>query len=92
MHIFSDFFPDVKLSELTGAQLLATNANHHYVKCIDIYPKVNSDLFLAIGQANGRIMLTSFGPSEFEGIGLAGKELGINFYLQLKLVTFFISS
>lgn len=37
---------------------------------------MNSDLFLAVGQANGRIMLTSFGPSEFDGVGLTGRELG----------------
>lgn len=79
-------FVDVKLSDLTGAQLLATNSNHHYVKCIDIYPKANSDLFLAVGQANGRVMLTSFGPSEFDGIGLTGKELGNHFVYKVDLI------
>lgn len=65
----------MRISENTGAQLLATNSNHHYVKCVDIYPKTNSDLFLAVGQANGRVALTTFGPSEFDSVGLTGREL-----------------
>lgn len=67
----------MRLSDTTEAHLLATNSNHHYVKCVDIYPRDNSDLFLAVGQANGRVALTTFGPSEFDSVGLSGRELGM---------------
>lgn len=66
----------IKLSNDTGAHLLATNSNHHYVKCIDVYPKSENDLLLAIGQANGKITLSTFGSSEFDSQGLPGKDLG----------------
>ncbi|KAF5296730.1 hypothetical protein FQR65_LT10166 [Abscondita terminalis] len=66
--------PTVKLSNTTGANLLATNSTHHYVKCIDIYPKSDSDLLLAIGQGNGRVTLLTFGPSQFDSLSLPGKE------------------
>lgn len=69
-------FLALKLSTTTGANLLATNSNHHYVKCIDIYPKSESDLLLAIGQANGRVTLSTFGPSVYDTQGLTGKDLG----------------
>lgn len=69
-------FAALKLSPTTGAHLLATNSNHHYVKCIDIYPKSESDLLLAIGQANGRVTLSTFGPSIYDTQGLTGKDLG----------------
>ncbi|KAB0794498.1 hypothetical protein PPYR_11337 [Photinus pyralis] len=66
--------PTVKLSNTIGANLLATNSTHHYVKCIDIYPKCESDLLLAIGQVNGRVTLLTFGPSQFDSLSLPGKE------------------
>ncbi|XP_066997693.2 GATOR2 complex protein MIOS isoform X2 [Anabrus simplex] len=65
----------IKVSDTTGANLLATNSNHHYVKCVDIYPQAESDILLAIGQANGKITLTTFGPTAFDSRGLTGKEL-----------------
>lgn len=65
----------VDISESTVAHLLATNSHHHYVKCIDIYPKQESDILLAIGQANGKVTLTTFGPTIFDSIGLTGQEL-----------------
>jgi hypothetical protein len=55
---------------------LATNSNHHYVKCVDIYPQPEPDILLAIGQANGKVVLTTFGPTAFDALGLTGKELG----------------
>lgn len=64
-----------KLSNTTGANLLATNSNHHYIRCIDIYPKSESDLLLAIGHANGRVTLTTFGPTIYDARGLTGKDL-----------------
>lgn len=81
----SDDFVALKLSGTTGAHLLATNSNHHYVKCIDIYPKSESDLLLAIGQANGRVTLSTFGPSIYDTQGLTGKDLGENEIQNLKI-------
>jgi hypothetical protein len=64
--------------------LLAINSNHHYVKCVDIYPhpQPEPDILLAIGQANGKVVLTTFGPTVFDALGLAGKELGNNHNLK----------
>lgn len=70
-------FSDIIISENTCARLLATNSNYRYVKCIDIYPKSESDILLAVGQANGKISLTTFGPSVFDSVGLAGVELSM---------------
>ncbi|XP_053983472.1 GATOR complex protein MIOS [Hylaeus volcanicus] len=64
-----------KISDSTVAYLLATNTNHHYVKCIDIYPQLEPDILLAVGQANGKVVLTTFGPTVFDSQGLSGKEL-----------------
>lgn len=72
-------FLDINISENTSARLLATNSNYRYVKCIDVYPKSESDLLLAVGQANGKVSLTTFGPSVFDSVGLAGVELSTHF-------------
>ncbi|XP_069700640.1 GATOR2 complex protein MIOS [Periplaneta americana] len=64
-----------KVSDTTAANLLATNSNHRYVKCIDIYPQPEPDILLALGQANGKVVLTTFGPTAFDALGLTGKEL-----------------
>lgn len=63
------------ISENTVGRLLATNSNHRYVKCIDVYPKSETDLLLALGQANGKVSLSTFGPSVFDSFRLAGLEL-----------------
>lgn len=65
----------LKLSSSTGAHLLATNPNHHYVKCIDVYPKADNDILLALGLANGKVVLSTFGPSFYDLQGVAGKDL-----------------
>ncbi|XP_046467941.1 GATOR2 complex protein MIOS [Neodiprion pinetum] len=65
----------IKISDSTVAHLLATNTNHHYVKCIDIYTQPEPDILLAVGQANGKVVLTTFGPTAFDSLGLTGKEL-----------------
>ncbi|XP_046677873.1 GATOR complex protein MIOS-B-like [Homalodisca vitripennis] len=65
----------VDITESTVAHLLAIIANHHYVKCVDIYPQPGADVLLAVGQANGKVVLTCFGPSMYDGLGLAGLEL-----------------
>ncbi|XP_014229294.1 GATOR complex protein MIOS-B [Trichogramma pretiosum] len=65
----------IKVSDSTVAHLLATNSSHNYVKCIDIYPIAEPDILLAVGQANGRVVLTTFGPTAYDSLGLTGKEL-----------------
>lgn len=65
------------ISNTHCAQLLATNTNHRYVRSVDIYPKSETDLLLAIGLTNGRVALSTFGPSEYDSRGFPGKELGI---------------
>uniref|UniRef100_A0A0A9ZA57 WD repeat-containing protein mio n=3 Tax=Lygus hesperus TaxID=30085 RepID=A0A0A9ZA57_LYGHE len=68
-------FDDIELSENSGARLLATNSNYHYVKCVDIYPLKGSEILMAVGQANGKVSLTSFGPSSFDCLGVNGMDL-----------------
>lgn len=46
------------------------------MKCVDIYPHNENDVLLAIGQINGKVILSTFGPTVFDCLGLAGKELG----------------
>lgn len=65
----------IKISESSVAHLLASNSNHPYVKCVDIYPHNDTDMLLAIGQINGKVVLTTFGPTVFDCLGLSGKEL-----------------
>ncbi|XP_034949422.1 GATOR complex protein MIOS [Chelonus insularis] len=65
----------IKISDTTGAHLLATNSNHHYVKCVDIYPQSEPDILLAVGLANGKVVLTTFGPTAYDSLNLTGKEL-----------------
>ncbi|KRT82735.1 WD40 domain-containing protein, partial [Oryctes borbonicus] len=74
-HLKEQSVPLIKLSPSTGAHLLATNSNYHYVKCIDIYPKSDKDLLLAIGQANGKVVLSTFGATIYDSQFLPGKEL-----------------
>jgi len=63
------------LSSTTAANLLATSTNHRYVKCIDIYPKPDSEIMLAIGHANGKVTFCTFGLATVNNT-LAGLELG----------------
>lgn len=70
--------PNVQRNETastTTYNLLATNNNHHYIKCLDVCPSPQSDILFAIGQSNGRITLSTFGPSVHDTHGLPGKEL-----------------
>nr|XP_022917672.1 GATOR complex protein MIOS-A isoform X1 [Onthophagus taurus] len=67
--------PLVVLSNTSGALLLATNSNYHYVKCIDIYPKSDKDILLGVGHSNGRVTLSSFGQLDYEHQSFSGKEL-----------------
>ncbi|RXM29190.1 WD repeat-containing protein mio [Acipenser ruthenus] len=53
----------LRLSEETTATLLAINSDTPYMKCVAWYPKHEPECLLAVGQANGRIVLTSLGQS-----------------------------
>lgn len=72
-------FLGITLSEKTGAHLVASNNNYHYIKCIDVCPDSKSEPLLAVGQANGKVVLTTFGPTSFDALGLNGKEFGMFF-------------
>lgn len=76
-----------KISETHLAQLVATSSNHHYVRSVDIYPKCDVDILLAVGLANGRVALTTFGPSEYDIIGYPGKEFG-EYHQKLWMIRF----
>ncbi|KAF4076085.1 hypothetical protein AMELA_G00226440 [Ameiurus melas] len=51
------------ISEETAATLLAINSDTPYMKCVAWYPKHEPECLLAVGQANGRVVLTSLGQS-----------------------------
>ncbi|XP_076136788.1 GATOR2 complex protein MIOS isoform X1 [Alosa pseudoharengus] len=51
------------LSQETAATLLAINSDTPYMKCVAWYPKHEPECLLAVGQANGRVVLTSLGQS-----------------------------
>lgn len=74
--MFVYLFSDTKISDSWCATLVSTNSNHHYIKCVDIYPHPEPDILLAVGQANGKVTLSTFGPTVFDSRGITGKELG----------------
>lgn len=63
------------LSQETAATLLAINSDTPYMKCVAWYPKHEPECLLAVGQANGRVVLTSLGQSpNSKSKELMGKE------------------
>ncbi|XP_046689456.1 GATOR complex protein MIOS isoform X1 [Silurus meridionalis] len=65
----------LQLSEETAATLLAVNSDTPYMKCVAWYPKSEPECLLAVGQANGRVVLTGLGQSHgSKGKDLTGKE------------------
>ncbi|KAK6624092.1 hypothetical protein RUM44_010950 [Polyplax serrata] len=61
--------PQLKTSTTNPATLLATNSAHRYIKCIDICPQKDNDILLAVGQANGKVVLASFGSFNCDAVG-----------------------
>ncbi|KAL8558525.1 hypothetical protein ACOMHN_038849 [Nucella lapillus] len=60
----------LKVADQKYAVHCATNSEIHYIKCAAWYPKPEPKNLLAVGQANGRVVLTSFGdPGDDELIG-----------------------
>jgi len=65
----------IKLSDCTYANLLSTNTDNAFIKCLAWYPYAEPDHLLAVGLANGRVMLSSFGKGgSSDPNGLLGKE------------------
>lgn len=76
LYIYFVFVIGIKISDHSVAHLLATNTSNHYVKCIDIYPEQEPDILLAVGHANGKVVLSTFGPTAYDSLGLTGREFG----------------
>ncbi|NXX74403.1 MIO protein, partial [Urocolius indicus] len=65
----------LRLSEETTATLLSINSETPYMKCVAWYPKYDPECLLAVGQANGRVVLTSLGQDHnSKSKDLIGKE------------------
>ncbi|EMP32701.1 WD repeat-containing protein mio-A [Chelonia mydas] len=65
----------LRLSEETTATLLSINSDTPYMKCVAWYPKYDPECLLAVGQANGRVVLTSLGQDHnSKSKELIGKE------------------
>ncbi|XP_057586984.1 GATOR complex protein MIOS isoform X2 [Hippopotamus amphibius kiboko] len=65
----------LRLSEDSAATLLSINSETPYMKCVAWYLNYDPECLLAVGQANGRVVLTSLGQdhnSKFRD--LIGKE------------------
>ncbi|XP_023561751.1 GATOR complex protein MIOS isoform X2 [Octodon degus] len=65
----------LRLSEDSAATLLSINSDTPYMKCVAWYLNYDPECLLAVGQANGRVVLTSLGQdhnSKFKD--LIGKE------------------
>lgn len=73
--VFSHKPSAVKISSSSVATLLSTNTENQYMKCVSWYPKPQYDHLLAVGQANGRVVLTSF-EDGLERTELCGREFG----------------
>ncbi|XP_060529882.1 GATOR complex protein MIOS-B [Cylas formicarius] len=78
----------IKLSNIYCADVIACFSSQHYLKCLDIYPKSDKDLLLAIGLANGKITLTNFGNLEWDAKGFPGRELVPKYARQCNAVLF----
>jgi len=71
LHVLSD--TDLQISEHSIAELVSTITINNYAKCIDIYPQPEPDI-VASGHANGKIVLSTLSPPEFDYQGLVGRE------------------
>ncbi|XP_014672958.1 PREDICTED: WD repeat-containing protein mio-like [Priapulus caudatus] len=63
-----------RLSPNTAATLLAVNSDQQYLKCVAWYPQSEPDHLIAVGQANGRVVLTSLCQGSKDPRELTGKE------------------
>lgn len=78
----------IKISKTTSADIIACVNNLHYLKCLDIHPKSEKDLFLALGFSNGKIRLSTFGELEWDSKTFSGRELVPKYSRQCNTVEF----
>ncbi|KFO29955.1 WD repeat-containing protein mio [Fukomys damarensis] len=65
----------LRLSEDSAATLLSINSDTPYMKCVAWYLNYDPECLLAVGQANGRVVLTSLGQDHNSKLkDLIGKE------------------
>lgn len=57
----------IQLSDDTYASLLSVMADIQYLKCVAWYPKSEPENLLAVGQANGRVLVTCIGNENSQG-------------------------
>lgn len=67
------FNVDLQISEHSVAELVSSVTINSYAKCVDIYPQSEPDI-VASGHANGKIVLSTLSPSEFDYQGIIGRE------------------
>jgi len=70
-HVLSN--SDLQISEHSVAELVCSVTINSYAKCVDIYPQPEPDI-VASGHANGKIVLNTLSPPEFDYQGLVGRE------------------
>ncbi|KFM80863.1 WD repeat-containing protein mio, partial [Stegodyphus mimosarum] len=63
------------ISEYSTANNIATSSDHQYLKCFSWYPKPDHPLLLAVGMANGRVILESLDSVSSRDAEIAGREL-----------------
>ncbi|KAM0726260.1 GATOR2 complex protein MIOS-B [Formica fusca] len=63
----------LQISEHSIAELVSSVTINSYAKCVDIYPQPEPDI-VASGHANGKIVLSTLSPPEFDYQGLVGRE------------------
>ncbi|XP_067210981.1 GATOR2 complex protein MIOS-B isoform X2 [Linepithema humile] len=63
----------LQISEHSIAELVSSVTINSYAKCVDIYPQPEPDI-VASGHANGKIVLSTLSPSEFDYQGIVGRE------------------
>lgn len=69
-------YPGLRLGPKTAASLLSTNSDLQYIKCVAWRPGLETDptnQLLAVGQANGKVALTSFSKVP-DSRGIKGRE------------------
>ncbi|GIY10130.1 GATOR complex protein MIOS [Caerostris darwini] len=64
----------IVISDSSCANLIASSSDHQYLKCFSWYPKLDHPLLLAVGMANGRVVLESLDPNSSRDAEIVGRE------------------
>ncbi|KAG1694135.1 GATOR complex protein MIOS [Nymphon striatum] len=67
----------VNISETEHASVLCVNSDFSYLKCVAWYPKVTTDLLLAVGLASGKVVITSLGDCSPDSQRFVGREFAV---------------